>query len=201
MYAETIAHISDCSALNPRWGESGALTTAAKPMGSDVGSGLDQHMDGEVPADAERRSEELLNRFPGALDVLHDVGLPERAVRIVIRQVAFALQLRELLPELPHLLWKRGRDVLAGLPGIAVVERPVHPPPHRPTAGATGQTVRAGARQTMEQGVVGGADRATQICSPRPAGIGLGEVSGDLKQVTRVPQRATPAPPRSPTRR
>ena len=98
MYAETIAHISDCSALNPRWGESGALTTAAKPMGSGVGSGLDQHMDGEVPADAERRSEELFNRLPGALDVLHDVGLPERAVRIVIRQVAFALQLRELLP-------------------------------------------------------------------------------------------------------
>ena len=102
--------------------------------------------------------------------------------------MAFALHLCEHPPELSHFVGKPGRHVLATRPSLPVLRGAVHPPPHRPAADradAACQTVRAGARQTVEHGVVRGADGAAQIRPPWPAGVGLREVGGYLQEVLR----------------
>ena len=59
-------------------------------------------------------------------------------------------------------------------------------PPYRPVADGVGQTIRAGVRQAVEQGVVRGADRTAQISPPRPAGVDLHKGGGELQEVFRL---------------
>lgn len=65
----------------------------------------------------------------------------------------------------------------------------LHPPPHRPVADGAStacQTIRAGVGQTVEQGVVRGADGSAQIRPPRPAGVDLHKGGGELQEVFRL---------------
>ena len=164
---------------------------------------LHQNMDGEVATDAAGCFKKSDNYRFNIFEVRDHFGFPDRAVRVVVRKVSFALHLRERLPELPHLVRKPGRHVLAALPGLPVLQRSIDLAPRRPVAdlaGAAGQTVRAGARQTVEQGVVRGADGAAQIRPTRPAGVDLHKVGGYLQEVLWI-HDTTLRPIRPPTRR
>ena len=159
------------------------------PAGSRIEPHLHQHMDGEIPANTGGHCEKSVNGRSSNIDVHDHVGFSDWVIRVVIRQVASALQLSERPPKIPQLLRKRGRYVLAARLGLPVLQRTIHPPPHRPVADGTSaasQAVRTGARQAMEHGVVCGAGGAAENSPSRPAGTGLGKVGGKLQKVVRL---------------
>ena len=85
----------------------GHAATVSNTLISRIGPHLHQHVDREIAADAGQRRKKAVDRRPSIVDVRDHVGFPDRVVRVVVRQVAFALQLRECLPEILHLFRKR----------------------------------------------------------------------------------------------
>ena len=177
--------------------------TSMRPVPSGSSSRCSIGTTTNASTDAGPRFKKAVDHHSNVVDVRDHLGFPDWVVRVVVREVAFALQTRERLPEFPHLFGKPGRHILAARLGLPVLQRTVHPPPHRSVvdrASASGQTVRAGARQTMELGVVRGADGAAQVRPARPAGVDLRKVGGYLQQVIRL-HDATSRPNRPPIRR
>ena len=62
---------------------------------SGIAPHFHQDMDGEIPTDAGGHCKKAGDRRANIVDVRDHVGFPDRVVRVVVRQVAPALQIRE----------------------------------------------------------------------------------------------------------
>ena len=119
------------------------------------------------------------------VDETRDVAFPELGRRIIIGLVALFLEVNKNTGETPD-LDRKGTHLRpeARFPRPSVVQGPIdaHPtwlPAHVPVEQLVGATLC----HPVEQGVVGGTNRAAEVCLKGSARTGRDEVGGRLQEV------------------
>lgn len=143
---------------------------------------VEKHVDHERRAVSSLGIPELGYRPLGQTDGLKDIRLDESFCGVVVRPVADSLEIDELQCDIlefcreAHLLL--AGDLLAPALGPTMIQGAVCLPPGSLAPVrllSTDQQVRAGRGDTVEQGVVGGADGSSQVRLSRPTGSPLAD--------------------------
>ncbi len=141
---------------------------------------------------------EVPDRRLGVANAVFDVGLEAAPDRIIVGLVPLVLQVREEAREAPHPLRKRAYLVApaARSLSLAMFECPVRSSPRRGLRlRLADQRVRAALGQTVEQGVVDGAQRPPQVGFEGAAASGRKLSLGRGQEVRGLQDASLPLPP------